>query len=107
MLVIVGEKKKAIARTLPAPVKTQLRILKLWSKLALDVRKSRPSFDELRQYLVHEDTANCALLNDEAVDESLAKLKALNLRPHGDKKKNWDAFRAFSFINLDTAVPTP
>lgn len=41
---------------------------------------------------------NSVLKTDQEVEESLQNLKKLKLRPHNDTPKNWDCYRAFSFI---------
>jgi SAM-dependent methyltransferase len=41
---------------------------------------------------------NSVLKADQEVDEILQSLKKLKLKPHNDRPKNWDCYRAFSFI---------
>ena len=41
---------------------------------------------------------NSVLKTDREVQENLQNLKKLKLQPHNDRPKNWDCYRAFSFI---------
>ena len=41
---------------------------------------------------------NTSLRRDHEVTKALTTLRQLGLPPHEDREKNWDAFRAFSFI---------
>jgi len=41
---------------------------------------------------------NSVLKTEQEVEESIQNLKKLKLRPHNDRPKNWDCYRAFSFI---------
>jgi len=41
---------------------------------------------------------NSVLKTQQEVEESLQNLKKLKLKPHNDRPKNWDSYRAFSFI---------
>jgi SAM-dependent methyltransferase len=50
------------------------------------------------QYLLDPDSLNGVLRHDAQVEDALHRLYRLALAPHGERTKNWDALRAFSFI---------
>jgi len=95
-LATAGARK--VARVLPRPMQTDLKILRLRSQLALDMRRVRPALPEALRLLDREWPLNRALRSDTEVEAALGRLRALGLRLHGERAKNWDAYRAFAFI---------
>ena len=49
-------------------------------------------------YIHNYEHINTVLKTEQEVKESIENLKKLKLYPHGDQPKNWDCYRAFSFI---------
>lgn len=49
-------------------------------------------------YIHNCEHINTVLKTEQEVKESIKNLKKLKLYPHGDQPKNWDCYRAFSFI---------
>lgn len=50
--------------------------------------------------LVDPKSINCALKHEEEVTNALDALYRLQLPPHNDRPKNWDALKALAFIQL-------
>jgi glycosyltransferase involved in cell wall biosynthesis/SAM-dependent methyltransferase len=49
-------------------------------------------------YIRNTSILNTVLKTKQEVKESIENLKKLKLYPHGEQTKNWDCYRAFSFI---------
>ena len=49
-------------------------------------------------YIYNGGHINSVLKNQREVKDSIQKIKKLRLKPHNDMAKNWDTYRAFSFI---------
>ena len=50
------------------------------------------------RHLANPNRTNGVLQRDDQVESALHQLYRLALAPHGERTKNWDALRAFSFI---------
>jgi glycosyltransferase involved in cell wall biosynthesis len=54
--------------------------------------------EKAQSYIHNYEHINTVLKTEQEVKESIENLKKLKLYPHGDQPKNWDCYRAFSFI---------
>jgi hypothetical protein len=88
----------ACASVAAGPSHSRLERLPQLARFALRRLTARP-----HRLIVHGGY-NTALRREAEVAETLVRLERLALPPHADRAKNWDAFRAFSFI-LEQGAP--
>lgn len=75
-------------------IKGKFYSLKRFYYCNLQIRNREKALSYIHNY----EHINTVLKTGQEVKQSVGNLKKLKLYPHGDQPKNWDCYRAFSFI---------
>jgi len=81
-------------------LKAPLKFIRVFYYQNLYRRNAKRGFsiEEAKPFLYSGKSINAVLRSGKEVKESLGSLRKLKLRPHPDRLKNWDCYRALSYI---------